>query len=163
MAVIRTSWPFLAVTLVLVTASLILRYQAIAINTTYKMDLNAAVIVKTYFVQLFGAIPFSYYFLDPHAVFQNRIHRWPSSLLQVLPLLILLLLFVVPTLWRKFPKPPFIQNTTSNSGVLILGFLFYTIPPVLISLSPKFQAQLLGDAYLPVYMSYFGLCLIFAV
>jgi len=127
------------------------------------MDLNAAVIVKTYFVQLFGAIPFSYYFLDPHAVFQNRIHRWPSSLLQVLPLLILLLLFVVPTLWRKFPKPPFIQNTTSNSGVLILGFLFYTIPPVLISLSPKFQAQLLGDAYLPVYMSYLGLCLIFAV
>ncbi len=162
-AAIRASWPFLAVTLVLVTASLILRSQAIAINTTYKMDLNVAVIVKTYFAQLFGAIPFSYYFLDPQAMFQNRIQNWPSSLLQVLPLLVLLLLFAVPTVWRKFPKAPFIQNTTSDSGVMILGILFYTIPPALISLSPKFQAQLLGDAYLPIYMSYFGLCLIFAV
>ena len=163
-AAIRSSWPFLAVTLFLVTVSLILRSHAVALSISdYKMNLNVAEITKSYFAQLLGAIPFSYYFFDPHTMLQNRTQNWPFSLLQVLPLLLLLLLFIVPVVWRNLPRIPFTSNTISDNGVLILGILFYTIPPAFISLSPKFQARLMGDAYLPVYVSCFGLCLIIAV
>jgi len=44
-----------------------------------------------------------------------------------------------------------------------VGILLLAIPPSLISLSPKFQAQAWGDAYLPVYMTCFGLSLVLAV
>jgi hypothetical protein len=159
----RASWPFLAVTLSLALASIILRTQATALSSTYQMHLDVGLIIKTYFVQLFGAVPFSYFFFDPHAVFTNRIGKWPATLVQVLPLVLLLAAFTVLALRRRLSGDAGSQNGTDRTGILAIGALLLAIPASLISLSPKFQAQTWGDAYLPVYLAYFGLCLLLAV
>lgn len=162
--VILVSWPFFTVTLILVIASVILRFHATAIGSPYKMHLSAMAITKSYFTQLVGAIPFSYYFFDPHLVFQNAtFHYLQPNLLQILPFLILLLLFTIQAVCREASKVHVMPSTISDSGILTLGALLYILPPALITLSPKYQLQRLGESYLPVYMSYFGLCLIFAV
>jgi hypothetical protein len=159
----RASWPFLAVTLCLALASIILRTRATALIGTYQMHLDVGTVIKTYCVQLLGAVPFSYFFFDPHAVFANRIGKWPAALVQVLPLVVLLAAFTVLALRRRLSGDTGSRNTTDRPGILAIGALLLTIPPALISLSPKFQAQTWGDAYLPVYLSYFGLCLLLAV
>ena len=160
---VRASWPFLAVTFCLALVSAILRTWATALSSTYQMHLDAPVIIKTYCVQLFGAVPFSYFFLDPHAVFANRIGRWPATLMQVLPLVVLVAAVTVVALRRKLSNDVDNRNITDRAGILTVGILLLLIPPSLISLSPKFQAQTWGDAYLPVYMSSFGVALLLAV
>jgi hypothetical protein len=162
-AAARASWPFLAVTLCLTLASITLRTQATAPSGTYQMHLDVVLIIRTYFVQLFGAVPFSYFFFDPHAAFANRIGKWPATLVQVLPLVVLLAALTVLALRRRLSNAVGRQNTTQRAGVLVIGVLLFTIPASVISLSSKFQAQTWGDAYLPVYVTYFGLSVLLAV
>lgn len=162
-AAARASWPFFVVTLCLVLASIILRAQATNLSGTYQIHLDVGLIIKTYFVQLFGAVPFSYFFFDPHAVFANQISKWPTTVVQLLPLVVLLAAFTVFALRRRPSGNLDSQNKIDRSDILVIGALLLTIPPALISLSPKFQAQSWGDAYLPVYITYFGLCLLVAV
>ena len=159
----RASWPFFAVTTCLAMASVILRTLATAQSSTYRMNLNMGIIIKTYFVQLFGAVPFSYFLFDPHAVFTNRLSVWPSVLVQMLSLVLLLAAFTVLALRQRLQVNVRSENTRDRMGILAIGALLLTIPACLISLSPKFQAQTWGDAYLPVYLTYFGLSLLLAV
>jgi hypothetical protein len=160
---VRASWPFFAVTLCLTLISAILRAQATAPSSTYQAHLDVALIIKTYFVQLFGAVPFSYFFFDPHATFVNLASKWPAALVQVLSLVVLLVATTVIALRRDLSNDAGGQNKMDEAGVLTVGVLFLALPPALISLSPKFQAQIWGDAYLPVYMSAFGMALLLAV
>lgn len=162
-AAARASWPFLAVTSCLVLASIFFRSQATAISSTYQMHLDVGVIAKTYLVQLFGAVPFSYFFFDPHSVFANQISKWPATIVQFLPLVVMSAAFTVFAVRRYFPVDAVRQKTTTHIGILMIGVLLLAIPSSMISLSPKFQAQSWGDAYLPVFMTYFGFSLLLAV
>ena len=162
-AAARVAWPFLAVTSGLVLASLFFRSNATAIHSTYQMNLDVGVIAKTYLVQLFGSVPFSYFFLDPHSIFTNQIGNFSTFIGQFLLLVVMSAAFTVFSLSRYLSVDADRHKTTVQKGILMIGVLLLAIPSSMISLSSKHQAQSWGDAYLPVFMTCFGLSLLLAI
>ncbi|HEY4900955.1 MAG TPA: LamG domain-containing protein [Terriglobales bacterium] len=163
-AAFLASFPFMAVIALLVAISLVLKKLAVAASQVYKPNFSPAQVLKAYGVQSFGAIPFSYYWLDPYRVFSSQITRWPASVIQGLPLLLVLAL--IAALWVRhdlsFPDGDNVQKARTVDLVWLGGLLF-ALPQALISLSPKYQALPWGMAYLPVYISRLGLTLLLAI
>jgi len=159
----RAAAPLIAVACCLGAASAILRAHAVALSPTYTVDLVVPAAMKSYLVQIVGAIPYSYFAFDPHAVFSRAESRWPASVAQAIPLITGLVVFTLIELNRQISKFPPAWYPAVNGRLAAIGALLLAIPPCLISLSPKFRAQSWGDAYLPVYISYFGTSLLLAI
>lgn len=159
-AAFRVAWPFFAVTLCLVVASLIFRSQATGIGSTYKMNMDIALYIKTYLTQMLGAVPLSYYFFDPHSIFLNQPKKGLAIDFQTLFILAIAASFVVSFTYRQISTNVNEKINYLKSGIFAIGLLLLAIPSSIISLSPKFQSQALGDAYLPVFLSYFGVSLL---
>ena len=159
----RASWLFFASTFCLGLISALLRSHATAIMSTYQVHLDVPLIIKTYVRQMVGTVPFSYVFFDPDALFRTWASKWHTSLIQLLPGVLLLAGITAFSVCRRLTRILSDQQESEHTYVLTLGALLVVLSPVLISLSPKFQAQTWGDAYLPVYIGCFGLCLILAV
>jgi hypothetical protein len=69
----------------------------------------------------------------------------------------LLALASVARLRRESPA----ATAVSGRGLALLGLLLWTLPGILIALSPKYQATIvLGVGYLPVYAQYYGVGLL---
>lgn len=160
---VRASWPFFAVTIVLMLSSAVLRAFAVAPSGVYRPNLNPAVVTKAYLTQLFGATPFSYYLVDPHALFSEVASRWPGGLSTVLGLVLLVAAFALHTLRGRLSHGASVHNPPDARGILTIGAMLFALPACLISLSTKYQAQTWGDAYLPVYLAYFGVSVLLAV
>ena len=156
------AWPFLAVAGFLIAISLALKKIAAPHASAYTPNYEAAKVIKAYLVQSFGALPFSYYWLDPHRLFSSGINRWPAAVVQGLPLLVVLAVIAALAAGRKFRscESPFRQARTVD--VMAVGALLFTLPQALISLSPRYQAMPWGFAYLPVYITRIGLALLLA-
>jgi hypothetical protein len=157
------SAPFIAVSGLLGMISFILKNFAKAPIQVYQPSFNLVRILKSYAVQSFGAVPFSYYWLDPYRVFSSQITRWPVAILQGLPILVALAL--IAALWVRPGLSSGVNagQRASTAELLWLGGLLFALPQALISLSPKYQAMIWGTAYLPVYISRMGLTLLLAI
>ncbi len=156
------SWPFLAVTAGLASISIILRKVAGPHATAYTPNYDLALVIKAYLLQTFGAVPFSYYWLDPHRIFFSQISPWPAPIAQGLPLLVILAMITVLSAERRFPWTAATAPRARLVDLLVVGTALLALPQILISLSPKYQAMPWGAAYLPVYISCLGLTLLLA-
>jgi len=153
---LRVSGPFLAVTLLLTLISVGLRFQ-VAPSGAYKPDLRVMRVIASYGSQLFGTVPFSYSLIDPQNIFQGRSTQWGA-------LVALLGLFAACSAWAAWNLLPKPENGRAWAWIEIAtAVLLLTLPPILISTSPKYQEQPLGDAYLPVYIGMFGACFLASI
>jgi Concanavalin A-like lectin/glucanases superfamily len=156
------SLPYFGVTAGLALISLVLKHRALASNTAYTPNLNPLDVGSAFLVQSFGAVPFSYFLLDPAHVFSAQVKRWPIALSIGLPLLILVAALTLVLARRSWSLARVDRPRAGVTNILLFGFLLFALPQSLISLSPRYQAMLLGNAYLPVYLSRIGLALLLA-
>jgi hypothetical protein len=162
-AALLAALPFIAVTGLLGTISFFLKKFAEAPSQIYQPNYNPAQILKSYAVQSFGAVPFSYYWLDPYRVFSSMITRWPDAIEQGLPLLVALALITAFWIRRGVSSRVDDGQKATTADLLWLGGLLFALPQAFISLSPKYQTMPWGAAYLPVYLSRLGLTLLLAI
>lgn len=162
-AAIIASWPFLAVTAVLTSISAVLKRHAAVASQAYAPNFDSARVIKAYAVQSLGAVPFSYYWLDPYDVFSSQVSGWPAPIVQQLPLLVALAVVAVLLTRNRFSGDPTGALSTRTVDLLAIGILLFALPQGLISLSPKYQEMIWGTAYLPVYISRFGLSVLLAL
>ena len=124
--------------------------------SAYTPNFEPAQVIRTYLIQSLGAVPFSYYWLDPHRLFSSQISRWPAPIQQGLPLLTILAVIAVFSVDADVPSDDSTPPRARTVDLLAVGTLLFALPQALIALSPKYQEMHWGSAYLPVYLSRFG-------
>ena len=162
-AAFLASLPFIAISALLTTISLTLKKSALGAGPIYKPNFDLAQVLKSYTVQSFGTVPFSYYWLDPYHVFSSQITQWPAVVIQ--GLLLLVALALIAALWVRhgLSSEADDDRKVRTADLVWLGGLLFALPQALISLSPKYQLMPWGTAYIPVYISRIGLTLLLAI
>ena len=162
-AALRASLPFMAVAAILAIVSLVLKRFAVQPLQDYQPNFTPSHVLKAYAGQSFGALPFSYYWLDPYRFFSSQPAHWPGPIIQGLPLLVALALMIALWVRRDLSLDTNDVQKVRTVDLLWLGGLLFALPQALISLSPKYQAMLWGTPYIPVYISRLGLTLLLAI
>ena len=151
------SLPFAAIPAALAAVSLFFRSRApFLANGPYSPNLAPSAVLRGYAVHLFSALPFTYTLADPHGVFHASPRPIPSAAALPFALALCLAALAIAALRPRWPPAAALPHLRTAPAALS-GALLLLIPPSLIALSPKYQAQPWGDAYLPVYFSFFGL------
>jgi hypothetical protein len=141
--------PLLAIAAIVIYARLFLVTAA----TQYvgvKYGLTPLAILRTYFIQVFAAIPWS-------GLFINKIIFLNQSLWSVYPALILVA-FIYVALREILSRTEKMPRVDLTWGLVGLGL--WLLPAIPIALSQKYQQNMFfGAGYLPVYLETFGLFL----
>jgi hypothetical protein len=174
---LRTVWPFAKVTAFCVFMSALLRWlhpvdYSVGTNSTarYQMNIAPVPVVTTVLRQTSGALPLSYFLVDPAGLFASvkrpraLVHwvgRWDVSAVIITALLICLVSLSrepeTATEADEHPRRPDWTLTT------LLGLLLAFLPAVSIALTRRYQNEIgIGKAYVPVYLQYFGIGLLLA-
>jgi len=172
---LRFTLPFLGVLAVVVVKDLWLRHAALTLNAVaaaphglpvqsreYVVAFNPLANLQTWFWQTAGAVPLTYIRLDPAHYFPPlpAILMRPSPVAAVLVLVTLVAGFA---LLRAAPAERELPRKNGFAQFAAIGVLFAVVPGFLISLSPRWQAEVIpGQAYLPVYEAGFGIAMILA-
>ena len=120
--------------------------------TGVKMSFDVLQILKTFFVQLFSALPLSY------ILFSDRVLSLKDILENMNNIDFMLISILFITIFILLSKRLKTENIEYNHLLTIVGLLLYIVPAIPVSISYKYQRGLsLGLGYLPVYIQYFGL------
>ncbi|WP_019635697.1 LamG-like jellyroll fold domain-containing protein [Paenibacillus fonticola] len=152
--------PFVVVILIVGGISFALRLNKNSglVNGTYDVNFSVGKYFYTLIKQTYAAFPLS------HLTFNSSML---SNLKDVdLKLLIIPILFIIcinVILFSIFLKNHSLKSVLDQKSkhLLLIGVAFLILPSLLISLSPKYQNEIVwGYGYLPVYISYFGLIIL---
>jgi hypothetical protein len=125
-----------------------------------KMNINIS-ILKTFLIQICAALPLSYYFGNPSNIFDHNILEVLSRVRPLYWLITAFFTIAYLHLSRKFNYSKIKWRTFT-----LMGIVFLLTPAFLISLSDKYQGELIrygfGMGYIPVYIQYYGLLMILA-
>lgn len=159
--------PFFLISLLIIAITIGIRiYFKVPITGdnvgAYVPSANAVTFAKTLIKQTSAAFPLSYYFADPMKIFTGMAdsirERFLFSSL-IFASFIFLVIVQIRMLSAEISKNSYRSKT---SLLIVLGSCFVVIPGMLTSLSTRYQGQVSwGVGYLPVYISYFGLSMIF--
>jgi len=129
------------------------RYEGISVNLDPKM------VIATFIKQCTAAFPMAnYIFQRNNGILQNTVKGVLKNI-TVQDVLITALFLSLLYLVRK--QIPAVKITINKWKFLLIAFLIYIMPAILISISAKYQSELsMGYGYLPVYLQYFGLSLL---
>ncbi|MDA8079508.1 MAG: hypothetical protein M0Z79_11285 [Nitrospiraceae bacterium] len=126
-----------------------------------RLNPDMALVYATFIRQVSASVPFVYYLVDPHRVFAGM-PRLVNAALTIPAILFsagycLVFLVVRHILEREKASPV----TPGFMTIVFLGFCLTVAPGMVVSLSEKYQNELVfGIGYLPVYSSYFGVSLL---
>jgi hypothetical protein len=157
--ILRLAAPFVALTAVNAGIGLVIRslfhprYEGITLNV------DPWAWMLAYVKQVTAAIPLSYFFLGDHSRFAVDFAGayFSSDLIAFCCLWIILWCFI----WDHSRQEPPTESHDRKKRLILLGMGFWLLPPVLVSLSTKYQRELKwGLAYLPVYVSGFGMLML---
>lgn len=160
-AFIKLSLPFVVLPFFLVTVILILKHTYPSAYTGTMPSFDIIRFFQTLSKQVLAAFPFSYvlFFIKKTISYDRSsiyYHYAPNLLL-----LVSLAAVFVYYFRKTVSKGDF---TLSVKYIFIFGLLFFLMPGVIISLSQKYQEELTwGIAYIPVYLSYYGMSLLIAL
>lgn len=154
-----TGFPFLASFLIAVALNLVAVFvwkdPASAGYAGTKMNFNIA-IIPTFLIQIGAALPLSYYFGNPSKIFDHTL----SELLSRAGLPYLLIILVFTLLCLRLSKNLHKEDVKWRT-LTLTGLIFFLTPAFLISLTEKYQIELIpfgfGMGYIPVYIQYYGL------
>ncbi|MEW6348994.1 MAG: hypothetical protein AB1646_08010 [Thermodesulfobacteriota bacterium] len=161
--IMRASAPFFLAAVINLTISLILRWQHSIGYSGVALNLDAWAMAAAFLKQTYGALPLTS-FLHNADAFPEPLgyarHCWPADL------------FAATVLWatvwylicRSGMDQPPIWDQHKTKGLLLIGLALLVLPALPVCASVKYQQELntWGLAYLPVYMSCFGLMAIAA-
>jgi len=147
--------PHFVVTGIIILYTFYLRSRALGAYSGTSFSLDLAKIVKTYFKQLSAGFPLSYWLLTkpPYLLYtitgiMGKITARDIFLTVMLFVILLGCFWLLP---RKARAP----------GLFLYGSLLCLLPPAILSLSERYQGEVLfGFGYLPVYVQYFGTVLL---
>jgi hypothetical protein len=153
--------PFVAIPVLLTLGSMWLRSRPGCAPGAYAMNLNVRVVGETALKQVVAAWPGSYAALTTgrgpilQGVFSwKTVGNHPVTLAFAFAAAAFLMAGVV---WRRAGEQP------RWCGLLVLGLFLAVLPAPLIAVARKYQLVLqYGIGYLPVYIEYFGVALLFA-
>jgi len=163
----RSFWEcaaFAAPIVALSALSLGLRHAAhVAGSDTYAIDFAPASYLRTYLIQLMAALPLTFALFDPAQIERSLTTLVARPLvgyglgLAVAALTYLLLRLRTDGASEIAPSDGYVDAA-------VVGALLWLLASPLIAASPRWQRELVfGQAYLPVYLEYFGVALIVAV
>ena len=119
-------------------------------------------ILITYLKQCFSAFPLARYFTTFGKAEYPYTLKEIISGIQLLDLELVIFFFFIIKQIKKSEKSE--VNILNKGIVILIAFLFYIMPGVLIGMSSKYQAELSwGTGHLPSYMQSFGFTLICAI
>ena len=173
---VRDSLPFIGLTVLMLAGVFLVR--RLFVHNTYAgvaFSLDPARILRAALTQLAAGLPLSFYSAGyPAAVLG---HAYPTvtfmnydflSFLKAVRFSDILILLSALSIFKKISRSNY-QLSTINCQLFILGFSFTVLPMITVSMSQRYQGQLMpGLGYLPVYMQYYGiavliLCLVLSV
>jgi hypothetical protein len=159
-AILKVCTPYFIFSALFIGFTLYLRskrafaYEGTEMNWVYKK------IFLAYRNQLFSALPLSYFSNHPEITF-NEVKEWGfQSIWTHLSVISGMVLFYLGLPLRK----PADRSVSISRDVALIGFGFAMLPPLLISLSLRWQNYIRqGQGYLPVYLSFFGVGVLLAL
>ncbi|MCK4825839.1 hypothetical protein KA005_59370, partial [bacterium] len=118
-------------------------------------------LLYTFSLQLYASLPLSYFFSDPSNILS---FNWVQLIRQLETLDILAVIIFIILLFHVLGKLDF-TNLPANLFTSI-GIILLIIPAMTISLSTKYQLEYdwyggIGIGYIPVYIQYYGISMIF--
>jgi hypothetical protein len=133
------------------------RYYA---GTSFNLDIFKC--ISTFIIQTIGSFPFSYYLFYPGSIFKTIILAYPQY---VMILILFILYFIIFYCAGNYLLHEIFiiknENQKIHTSLFLWGIAFLILPSLVLSFSQKYQNELvLGLAYLPVFISYFGFLLI---
>lgn len=133
-------------------------------GSDYIPHLDIIVNIKTVVLQSINALPLTYYYFDPRYIFHSLTNPLHGNLLIIVLIFIAsLVLFIIllKSISNNAPGKSCDRNILSQ---VVCGSMLWILPGAMISLSTKYQAyiSMAGMAYLPIYISYFGVAMIVA-
>jgi hypothetical protein len=154
-----TGFPFLASFLIALAMNLVVLFvwkdPASAGYSGTRMNFNTA-IIPTFLIQIGAALPLSYYFGNPSKIFDHTLSELVSR--AGLPCLLIVLFFTL--LFLHLSKNLHKEDVKLRT-LTLTGLIFFLAPAFLISLTEKYQTELIpfgfGMGYIPVYIQYYGL------
>lgn len=124
------------------------------INNNYQLYISITPILLTWARQIISTVPYSY------AIFNNQgFIRTAFASLSWIDIISFLLYFIV-----LLKIVSYNEKIKQKKRLIIIGTLLVLLPGLLLTLSPKYQAEILaGNGYIPVFHQYFGAILILAI
>ncbi len=144
-------------TMLFISTSIFLKYQMHFQMNYIGLQTNLAIkpIIKTYVIQAISSLPLIYLFKQKYILlnlFQEVKSHWIYLLMIVSASLLIL-----NKIYRTFE----VNQKKLSILLLIIGLILWLSPPLLISISAKYQNELyFGRGYIPLYIQNFGLATI---
>ena len=161
---IRLSYLHISVIMAYLVIVLILRrnatqvYEGVAIGS-----LSGA--LKSFLINLYAGLPFSYWLSDPHGIFSGRRFMIDADKLMIYLLLGVLFL----TLWTLLIRSVIAHRESGKTGggyqwPLISGLLLMILPAMLMASSARYQQEInqFGQAHLAALCQSFGAAIVVA-
>jgi len=159
-AAVRAAAPLLALGIGFVVLSYVMRANAQTDPEGYYVGGGPWAIVRTYFLQLFPPLPTSSILFDPGAVAggvtkpELLAATWRGALTGIL---------AVACVWTAVKRPA-ATAARAVPAAIVVGLGLWFVPPLLLSLAPKYQTELgAGRGYLVVLMQGFGVAVLLAL
>lgn len=130
-----------------------IQYSGIVFN------LQTKPIVKTFALQLYASLPLTYFTGNPARLFRHDVETFVANIARSdLSVLVLLVSLYGACLWKP------LQGIRGLPMLCVLGSILMVAPSLLVSMSLKYQGELLGAGrgmgYIPVYVEYYGTALV---
>jgi hypothetical protein len=133
-------------------------------STAYLPNFDFFSIIITMSKNIVAAFPLSYYIIDPNKIFAHGITDFLSDYIIILIIIMIFYGIILLNLSKKVSIEIKGINVISIKKILIFAFSLIILPTVIISLSPKYQSELLwGIGYSPIYISSFGVALVISI
>ena len=155
---IKLSIPYACASLTTILISVYFRSKIDIFNEGYTINFNIKLYFTTLAKQIFSSFPLSYYTSDPSKVFFHTASGIFSNI-KLIDVLVTCIFIAIMVYILKKIKPDF-KQPFKILIVGIFGIALMVLPAVMISLAPKHQNMAVGIGYLPVYIQYFGTCII---
>lgn len=154
-SIIRATWPYAAVGAAFFAFSFVLhRSVKMSEQNAYNPSLAPFTVLKALAVQMIGAVPYTYWIFDPHALFKNAGFAQSTAELGFLVLAAALagMLARGPmlALQRMLPANAARLRLRESLPPLVIASC---LAPALICLSPRYQQIPLGIAYTPSFVT----------
>ena len=164
---LRKSLPFIYSLLIAIFINLLFRFiiksQSLPEYGGITIHFNIGLIIRTLFMQIYSALPLSYFLTNPSHLFNHNI----LILLKQLNDKDIFLLVIFNILTFNLAKRINIANLNWRKS-LSIGLCLLILPAIPIALSAKYQQEFnwyggWGIGYIPVYIQYYGALMVLAV
>ncbi|MFZ5868626.1 MAG: hypothetical protein ACOYXY_22280 [Thermodesulfobacteriota bacterium] len=158
---LRVSLPFFLVAVTNAAITVLIRVVFGSAYQGVKLNYDPIASITTFLKQIYAAIPLTHYinnlWLFPNA-FDYAVTCWLEGIF-VVSALWALLCYLIGRLWLSYGCHASDQSTRT---MVLLGLGLWILPAPLIAITGKYQEELrLGIGYLPVYISVFGVMMLF--